>query len=80
MKHQDATLNHPPYNFTFATAAARAAGTGYTIVAGDLGKLARQSDDNTLWMLTATTPTWVAVGGGSVVNAASKLYLSENFT
>ena len=82
MKHQEATLNHPPYNFTFADSTAREAGTGYTIVAADVGKFARQTDDNSIWMLTATTPTWVGIGGGSAVgsNVASKLYLSENFT
>ncbi len=53
---------HVPYNWTYANAAARAAATGFT--SPDLGKLARQLDNNTLWMLVATTPTWVAVGGG----------------
>lgn len=83
MKHQDCTLNHPPYNFTFADSTDRAAGTGYSIVAGDVGKFARQSDDNSIWMLTDDSPiTWVGIGGGSAVgsNVASKLYLSENFT
>ena len=80
MKHQDSTLNHPPYNFTFATSAAREAGTGYTIVAADVGKLARQTDDDSLWMLTAATPTWTQVGGGSLPSISSKIYLSENFT
>ena len=52
---------HVPYNWSYADAAARGAATG--LVAGDVGKLARQLDDNSLWLLTATTPTWVAVGG-----------------
>jgi hypothetical protein len=62
MKHQDATLIHVPYNFTFANSTTRSAGTGYTIVAGDIGKLARQTDNNTLWLLIATTPAWIAIG------------------
>lgn len=60
MKHQDCTLIHPPYNWTYATAALRLAATGF--VASDVGKVARQTDDNSLWLLTATTPTWVGIG------------------
>ena len=52
---------HVPYNWSYANAAARTGATGF--VAGDVGTLARQTDDNSLWMLTATTPTWVQVGG-----------------
>ena len=87
MKHQDATLNHPPYNFTFANAAARAAGTGYTIVAGDVGKFARQTNDNSLWMLLDDSPiTWISVGGGAslvsdkkTITAADKTTTSTTF-
>jgi hypothetical protein len=55
---------HVPYAWTYADAAARTGATGF--VAGDVGKLARQTDTNTLWMLTATTPTWVQIGGAGV--------------
>jgi len=41
------------------------AATGF--VAADLTKLALQTDDNTLWILTTTTPTWASVGAGSAV-------------
>jgi len=51
------------YAWTYADAATRAAASGF--VASDVGKLARQLDNNTLWMLTATTPTWLAVGGSA---------------
>ncbi len=51
---------HVPYQWTYADAAARTSATGF--VATDVGKLARQLDNNSLWMLTATTPTWVALG------------------
>lgn len=50
------------YSWEYADAAARTAATGF--VAADVGKLARQLDSNTLWMLTATTPTWVQQGSG----------------
>ena len=54
--------NHVPYNFTYADAAAREAATDVT--AADLGKLARQLDDDTLWMLVDESPvTWTQVGG-----------------
>ena len=52
---------HPPHSFEYASAAARLAATG--LVAGDLGKLALQLDDMSHWTLTATTPTWQALGG-----------------
>ena len=57
---------HVPYSFLYADATARGAASG--LVAGDIGKLARQLDDNSLWMLTAVTPsiTWQAVGGGAL--------------
>lgn len=58
---------HLPYNWAFADAAER---TAYTDVeATDLGKLARQLDDNSIWMLTAVTPMWVSFGGGGTVTA-----------
>jgi hypothetical protein len=75
-RHSELTLLnvHRPYRFTYANAAARAAEAG--AVAADVGCLALQADNNSLWMLTATTPTWVAVAdaGGSVVDAAAVTY------
>lgn len=52
---------HVPYTYVYANATARNAATGF--VSADVGKLARQTDDNSLWILTATTPTWVQVSG-----------------
>lgn len=53
---------HVPYAFSYADTAAREAAAG--LVAGDVGKLALQQDDNSLWLLTDDAPvTWVAVGG-----------------
>jgi hypothetical protein len=53
---------HVPYRFTYADATAREAEAG--AVPGDVGCLALQQDDNSLWILTDDDPlTWVAVGG-----------------
>lgn len=53
---------HIPYNWSYADAAARLAATGFIVA--DVGKLARQVSDNTLWMLTDESPiTWAQVGG-----------------
>jgi len=54
---------HIAYQWSYANAAARTGATGF--VAADVGKLALQSDDNSLWMLTVTTPTWLFIGGGT---------------
>lgn len=73
---------HVPYAFAFANAVDRAAGTGYTLVPADVGKLARQTDDNSLWMLLDDSPiTWIAVGGAVDARSliAAKLYLYNNF-
>lgn len=63
-KHSDLTgANvHVPFAFSYVDEAAREAASGF--VSADVGKLARQLDDNSLWILTAVTPTWAAVGGG----------------
>lgn len=50
---------HVIANWIYANAAARTGAGGF--VSGDVGKVALQSDDNTLWLLTATTPTWVRI-------------------
>jgi len=63
---------HIPYEFTYANAAARVAATPD---AADIGKFARQADNNGIWMLTGVSPTtWVAVSGGAVLDG----YVSED--
>lgn len=47
---------HQPFSYEYANAAARLGATGF--VAADIGKWARQTDDDTAWMLVATTPVW----------------------
>ena len=51
---------HSVYVWTYANAAARTGAAGFVIE--DIGKIARQLDDDTLWMLIAAAPTWVQVG------------------
>jgi hypothetical protein len=47
---------HQPFSYEYADATARTSATGF--VAADIGKWARQLDDNSAWMLVATTPVW----------------------
>ncbi len=66
---------HVPYRFTYADAAARAAEAG--AVAGDVGCLALQQDNNSLWMLTDNDPlTWVSVAdaGATAVDSDDVTY------
>lgn len=74
----DPTLQgiHVPYQFLFANSAARTAGTGYTITASDVGKYARQSDNNTVWMLTNHSP--IAWKGMSPDSAAPSTHASTH--
>lgn len=58
--------NAAPFRFTYADATARAAASGFT--SADLYSLALQLNDGSVWVLTATTPTWVAVAGSGLVN------------
>lgn len=51
------------HNWEYADATAREAATGFT--SADLKKLALQLDDMSLWVLTATTPTWTQVSGSA---------------
>jgi hypothetical protein len=63
-KHSALANIHVPYNWEYDDATDRAAATGF--IPADVGKLARQLDDNSLWMLTDDSPeTWVAIGGSA---------------
>jgi hypothetical protein len=65
VKHKNQTEEqgiHQIHNWTYPNQVAREGATGFT--ADDLYKIARQSDNNSLWILTATTPSWTIVGGG----------------
>jgi hypothetical protein len=62
---------HLPYSWEYANATARNAAVG--MLPTDEGKLSRQLDDNSLWMLTNDDPvTWVQVG-----SAAASVFGSE---
>lgn len=68
MKHQDVAAGyiHIIYNWSYADAAVRGAASGFA--AGDIGKVARQEDDNSLWLVTdvvAGAPSWQRVGTGA---------------
>ena len=54
-----AANRHAVHRFQYADAAAREADTSVT--SADLYKYAVQLDDNSVWMLIATTPTWVPI-------------------
>lgn len=67
---------HRPHNWEYANAAARIADT--SVVTADLKKTALQLDDNSIWILTATTPTWVQIGG--LVSSGLSSLTSLTFT
>lgn len=60
--HENAPLGqiHAVHNWEYANAAARTGASGFT--ADDVGKVALQQDNNSYWVLTAVTPTWVPIG------------------
>jgi hypothetical protein len=60
---------HVPYNWTYADATEREADT--SVVTAHLGRFARQLNDNSIWMLTAVTPTWVPVGTPQAVTTVN---------
>lgn len=63
---------HYPISYEYSSSTTRLAATGF--VATDLYKFAVQLDNASLWMLTATTPTWVQIGtGGAIVSNVSSL-------
>lgn len=53
---------HQIHNWEYANAAARTGASGFT--SDDVHKIALQLDNNSFWLLTAITPTWVAIGSG----------------
>ena len=66
---------HTPITFTFADQAAREntlnPNTGLAYTDDDLDKFAHQTDDNSLWMLIATVPTWLEIGGSTLLTDGS---------
>ena len=64
IQHSDLATGviHIVANWVYANAAARTGASGF--VTGDIGKVAWQQDNDTFWVLKATTPTWAGIGGG----------------
>jgi len=58
--------NHVAHAYEYANAAARTGASGF--VAADIGKVARQTDNETFWILTAVTPTWTEATSASGVS------------
>jgi hypothetical protein len=59
-KHSEQTELHRIDNWQHANAAAR---TGEAVTSGDLGKVSWQQDDDTLYLLGDTGPTWINLSG-----------------
>lgn len=78
-KHSLVSLGarHPAHSYEYANTAARTGASGFAST--DIGKLARQTDDNTYWVLTAITPTWteITAAGGSDSDAIHDNVASE---
>ncbi len=70
---------HIPYAFTYIDAASRLADIGRSV--NDHGKFARQLDDDSIWMLIDTTPTWAQVNApGGSVGASRNLIAGDGLT
>lgn len=73
--HRDMAVEniHVPHNWAYADRAAREAATGF--VAADVGKLARQEDDDSIWLLTAPLPVvWARVDAGTYRRTVHNVY------
>lgn len=59
-QHRDITSGniHTPFNWEFTNAANRNAAS---VTQSDIGKFAHQVDNNTIWMLISTAPSWKRV-------------------
>ena len=62
---------HISHAYEYANAAARTGASGF--VAGDVGKLAKQTDTLTWWVLVDTSPTWKELTPGSVSETITTL-------
>ncbi|WP_231038833.1 hypothetical protein [Nitratidesulfovibrio oxamicus] len=68
---------HVPYAWVFPNQAARETGVG--VDASGIGKLARQLNDNSLWMLVGTDPiTWKAAGGGGGFESGTRMLFQQS--
>lgn len=78
--HKDlvAAERHAIHHYEYANAAARTGATGF--VAGDVGRVAKQTDNDTYWILIATTPTWKEITNTGLVASDEKVKVTSNDT
>lgn len=69
---------HAPHSFEFPNQAAREGATG--LVAADIGKQALQTDNNTVYLLIATTPTWLQLTPGAQRNHKAGVLIPGDFS
>lgn len=62
-EHADIPIGevHIVHQWVYADASARTGASGF--VSADIGKVAKQTDNDSWWVLTATTPTWAEITG-----------------
>jgi hypothetical protein len=76
------TDNHVVHSFVYADAAARGAASGFAST--DIGRVALQQSDNTLWALVGYSPvTWAALGiapGSTPVPATRQVIAGTNMS
>ena len=74
--------HHVPYNWAYDNTAARIAASGFG--SSDVGKFARQLDDDSIWMLVNHSPiTWVPITGafmGQLDGYASDTTIQEHYS
>lgn len=70
---------HVVHAFTYANAAARTGATG--LLPADIGKVAKQSDNNTFWVLVSDSPvTWSELTNSTSTSTDEKAKVSANDT
>lgn len=69
-QHPNLTAVHVIHNYTYADSTARGAASGFT--SADVGKVAKQTDNSSFWVLTATTPTWQELT--AITNPATNMF------
>ncbi len=75
-KNLTSTELHVLHAFTYTNATAREAATGF--VAGDIGKVALQSDNLSFWILTSTTPTWSELTKTAATSVAGRIVVGKS--
>jgi len=82
IRHKDVNTTHgihAPFSYVFNSEAERMTPPVGGYVTADLGKIAWQTDDNSLWMLVDSSPTWTPVGLTALANL-NDVELSETPT